>query len=80
MSRLLLVLPVLALFLLPLGVGADPPAPAGAPAAAAPAPDLNMALPATFGPLDLVIYHNPGCHICQGIVKLRPDLLKLDPK
>ncbi len=94
MRRFVLAILILAdLFLAASSLLATPPAPvpglpaAGAPPAAAPAsgapekpssPVLARELPS--GPLDLYIFHNPGCSLCEKIVALKPDMEKLSPK
>jgi len=78
MSRTMLVSLLLAALLAPLGVAAAPAAPAETPAPSAPNSG-NDPMPAVPGPLDLYIYHSPGCSHCQKIVALKPDMLKFSP-
>jgi hypothetical protein len=56
---------------LSLGAAAQEPAKEPVEAGAAPA--------ASFGPLDLYLFHSPSCHTCQMIVALKPDMEKLNP-
>ncbi len=61
------------------GPGAASPAPAEQASPSSPAePEAAAAEPEqTFGPYDLYLFHNPGCHVCERIVALEPEFEKL---